>query len=129
MDHALHDRLESGAPSRGALVEHWRRLRLVLQPHSIRIRLYSVFALLFLLVIGLGIVGFARLSDVNHASEVIRNHWLRDTGILGDISNYMSDYRTAEATHLLSATPLERAASDQGDRGATRYGGRQSTRL
>jgi two-component system, OmpR family, sensor kinase len=111
MDPALHDRLESGAPSRGALFEHWRRLRLVLQPHSIRIRLYSVFALLYLLVIGLGIVGFARLSDVNHASEVIRNHWLRDTGILGDISNYMSDYRTAEATHLLSATPLERAAS------------------
>ena len=65
---------------------------------SIRTRLYSVFAFLFLLVIGLGIFGFARLSDVNHAAEVIRDHWLRDTRILGDLNNYMSDYRAAEAT-------------------------------
>jgi signal transduction histidine kinase len=75
------------------------------------VRLYSAFALLFLLVIGLGAVGFARLSDVNRASEVVRNHWLRDTRILGDLSNFMSDYRTAEATHLLSSTALEFAAS------------------
>ena len=34
-------------------------------------------------ILGLGAFGFAHLSDVNHASEVIRNHWLRDTGILG----------------------------------------------
>jgi hypothetical protein len=53
-----------------------------LHSHSVRVRRYSVFALLFLLVIGLGIVGFVRLSDVNHASKVIRNHWLRDTRIL-----------------------------------------------
>jgi signal transduction histidine kinase len=82
-----------------------------MHPHSIRVRLYSVSALIFLLVIGLGVLGFARLSDVNLASEGIRNHWLRDTRILGDLSNYMSDYRTAEATYLLSSTPLEFAAS------------------
>jgi signal transduction histidine kinase len=84
-----------------------------LQPHSVRARLYSVFALLFILVIGLGVVGIERLSDVNHVSEVIRNHWLRDTRVLGDLSNYMSDYRTAEATYLLSSTPLEFAASEK----------------
>jgi methyl-accepting chemotaxis protein len=124
MDQMLNNPLETaplphGAPFRetardalgDAPAEHWRRLRRWLHSHSIRVRLYSVFALLFLLVIGLGVFGFARLSDVNRASEVIRNHWLRDTGILGDISNYMSDYRTAEATHLLSFTPLELAAS------------------
>jgi two-component system, OmpR family, sensor kinase len=86
-----------------------RRLRF----RSIRVRLYSVFALLFLLVIGLGIVGFVRLSDVNHASEVIRNHWLRDTRILGDLNNYMSDYRAAEAARLLAATPMQIATSDK----------------
>ena len=84
-----------------------------LQPHSLRVRLYSVVALLFMLVIGLGVFGFARLSAVNDASEVIRNHWLRDTRILGDISNYMSDYRAAEATRLLSSTPAEFAASEK----------------
>ena len=80
---------------------------------SIRVRLYSMFVLLFLLVLGLGIVGFVRLSDVNRASEVIRNHWLRDMRILGDLSNYMSDYRTAEATRLLAANAAQLAASDQ----------------
>jgi two-component system, OmpR family, sensor kinase len=84
-----------------------------LQPRSVRVRLYSVFALLFFLVIGLGAFGFARLSEVNRVSEVIRNHWLRDTRILGDLSNYMSDYRTAEATQLLASTPLEFAANEK----------------
>jgi signal transduction histidine kinase len=83
-----------------------------LDSHSIRVRLFSVFALVFFLVIGLGIVGFVRLSDVNHASEVIRNHWLRDMRILGDLSNYMSDYRAAEANRLLAATPAQFRDSD-----------------
>jgi len=113
MDQVMHDRLEAGAPPRNAIGEQWRRSRRWLHSHSIRVRLYSVFVLLFLLVMGLGVVGFARLSDVNHASEVIRNHWLRDTRILGDISNYMSDYRAAEANRLLSSTPQEFAASEK----------------
>jgi two-component system OmpR family sensor kinase len=84
-----------------------------LPSHSIRARLYAVFAILLLLVLGLGVFGVARLADVNRVSEVIRNHWLQATRILGDISNYMSDYRTAEGSHLLSTTPLELAASDK----------------
>jgi signal transduction histidine kinase len=93
-----------------AVSRRWMRW---LRPHSLRVRLYSVVALLFVLVIGLGVFGFARMSDVNHVSEVIRNHWLRDTRILGDLSNYMSDYRAAEATRLLSSTPAEFAASEK----------------
>jgi len=84
-----------------------------LQPNSIRVRLSTLFALLFLLVIGLGLLGIERLGDVNRASSEIRNHWLLDARILGDLSNYMSDYRTAEATRLLSNTPLEIAASEK----------------
>jgi two-component system OmpR family sensor kinase len=113
MGRVMNDRLEPHAPQHGAVVGHFRRLRSWLHSHSIRVRLYSVLVLLFLLVIGLGIIGFARLRDVNHASEVIRNHWLRDTRILGDLSNYMSDYRAAEATRLLAATPDQFAASEK----------------
>jgi two-component system, OmpR family, sensor kinase len=102
--------LESNTLPGVAQAPRWIRR---LQPRSVRLRLYSVFALLFLLVIGLGAFGFARLSEVNRVSEVIRNHWLRDTRILGDLSNYMSDYRTAEATQLLASTPLEFAASEE----------------
>src|SRR5258708_37096811 len=94
----------AGQPHRGT---RW------FQPHSLRVPLYWVVALLFMLVIGLGVFGFARLSAVNHVSEVIRNHWLRDTRILGDISNYMTDYRAAEATRLLSSTPADSAASEK----------------
>ncbi|MGA2343494.1 MAG: ATP-binding protein, partial [Steroidobacteraceae bacterium] len=101
------------ASPRNTLGSHWRRARRWLHSHSIRVRLYSVSALLFLLILGLGAFGFAHLSDLNHASEVIRNHWLRDTGILGDLSNYMSDYRAAEANRLLSSTPAEVAASEK----------------
>jgi signal transduction histidine kinase len=92
--------------------ERWQRSSRWLSAHSIRVRLYSVVVLLFALIVGLGAFGSTHLSDVNHASEVIRNRWLRDTGILGDISNYMSDYRAAEANRLLASTAAEEAASD-----------------
>jgi signal transduction histidine kinase len=85
---------------------HWFR------PGSIRLRLSAVFALFLLLVIGLGIFGIQRLAEVNRVSDEIRNHWLQDTRLLGDLNNYMSDYRTAEGTHLLSTTPMEIAASE-----------------
>jgi two-component system OmpR family sensor kinase len=113
MDHLIASTPHfSGVPPTDGEI-HSRHGRRWLQPHSLRVRLYSVVALLFILVIGLGFFGFARLSAVNHASEVIRNHWLRDTRILGDLSNYMSDYRAAEATRLLSSTPTEFAASEK----------------
>ena len=113
VNHMTDAPLEYGAAPRVADVAPQRRWIRRLQPRSVRVRLYSVFALLFILVIGLGVFGFARLSEVNRVSEVIRNHWLRDTRILGDLSNYMSDYRTAEATQLLSSTQLGFAASEK----------------
>ena len=113
MDSAADHPADTIVPPRDTMAARWRRARRWLASHSIRVRLYSVVALLFLSIMGLGAFGFARLSDVNHASEVIRNHWLRDTRILGDISNYMSDYRAAEATRLLSSTPAELAASEK----------------
>jgi two-component system OmpR family sensor kinase len=108
-------RQETADPERhgGTFGSQWRGARRWLRTHSIRVRLYSVSALLFLSILGLGAFGFAHLSDLNHASEVIRNHWLRDTGILGDLSNYMSDYRAAEANRLLSSTPAQIAASEK----------------
>jgi signal transduction histidine kinase len=108
----MHDYLPSDTLKISPTDSPRRPFKRLLDSLSIQTRLYSVFAFLFILVIGLGIFGFARLSDVNHASEVIRDHWLRDTRILGDLSNYMSDYRAAEATRLLASTPREFAASE-----------------
>jgi two-component system OmpR family sensor kinase len=112
VDHVIEAPLDPGTSPQLARIQRslqsarWPRAR------SIRVRLYAVFALLLLLVVGLGAFGIQRLADVNRVSQEIRNHWLQDTRILGDISNYMSDYRTAEATHLLSATSPEFAASE-----------------
>ncbi len=83
-----------------------------LELRSIRARLSVVFALFLLQVIGLGAFGIERLGEVNRVSDEIRNHWLQDIRLLGDLNNYMSDYRTTEGTHLLSTTVAEIAASE-----------------
>jgi two-component system, OmpR family, sensor kinase len=81
---------------------------------SIRILLSAASLLFLLLVIGLGAFSMQRLSDVNRVSDEIRNQWLQDIRLIGDLNNYMSDYRAGEGTHLLSNTAAELAASEQG---------------
>jgi two-component system OmpR family sensor kinase len=82
-------------------------------PRSIRILLSAASLLFLLLVIGLGAFSMQRLSDVNRVSDEIRNQWLQDVRLIGDLNNYMSDYRAGEGTHLLSNTTAELAASEK----------------
>jgi len=83
----------------------------VLRRRSIRLLLSAASLLLLVQVVGLGSFSIQRLSDVNGVSEEIRSQWLQDTRLLGDLNNYMSDFRTGEGTYLLSHTALEVAAS------------------
>src|ERR1700722_17523305 len=80
---------------------------------SIRILLSAASLLFLLLVIGLGAFSMQRLSDVNRVSDEIRNQWLQDIRLIGDLNNYMSDYRAGEGTHLLSTTAAELTASEK----------------
>jgi two-component system OmpR family sensor kinase len=82
-------------------------------PRSIRILLSAASLLFLLLVIGLGAFSMQRLSDVNRVSDEIRNQWLQDIRLIGDLNNYMSDYRAGEGTHLLSNTAAELAAGEK----------------
>jgi two-component system, OmpR family, sensor kinase len=82
-------------------------------PRSIRILLSAASLLFLLLVIGLGAFSMERLSDVNRVSDEIRNQWLQDIRLIGDLNNYMSDYRAGEGTHLLSNAAAELAASER----------------
>src|SRR5262249_34742682 len=53
------------------------------------------------------------LSDFNQVSADIRDRWLPNTRLLGDLNNFTSDFRAAEGRYLLSQTPAERAATEK----------------
>jgi two-component system, OmpR family, sensor kinase len=82
-------------------------------PRSIQILLSAASLLFLALMIGLGAFSMQRLNDVNRVSDEIRNQWLQDIRLIGDLNNYMSDYRTGEGTHLLSNTTSELAAGEK----------------
>jgi two-component system OmpR family sensor kinase len=83
-----------------------------LQTRSIRFRLAAVLLLMLLLVVVLGVLCLWRLSDINRVSADIRGRLLLDAQTLGDLNNYTSDFRTAEADHLLAADPAAMAQVD-----------------
>jgi two-component system, OmpR family, sensor kinase len=72
------------------------------QPRSIRFHLSVVFIFFFLLIFFLGMLSIARLRDFNNVSADIADVWLPNTRVVGDLNNFTSDFRAAEATHLLS---------------------------
>jgi len=104
--------MQAQTPARG-FPRSTRGLMGRFKPLSIRI-LLSAASLLFLsLVMGLGAFSMQRLRDVDLLSDEIRNQWLQDVSLIGDLNNYMSDYRTSEGMHLLSSTDREMQASDE----------------
>ena len=80
---------------------------------SIRFRLSAVFFFFFLLVLVLGFFSIDRLSDFNRVSADIRDRWLPNTRLLGDLNNFTSDFRAAEGRYLLSQTPAELVATEK----------------
>ena len=90
-----------------------QRLIFAIYPSSIRVRLSLVFLLFLTVVTILGIFSISRLGDVNEVSSDISSRWLQTTRILGDLNNYISDYRTAEGTELLSTNQAEFSANEQ----------------
>jgi two-component system OmpR family sensor kinase len=74
---------------------------------SIAARLSLVFIFLFLLVILLGLFGLGSLSYFNSVSSQVQDRWLPSTRVLGDLNNFTSDFRAAEAASLLVANASE----------------------
>ena len=70
-------------------------------PRSLRFQLSMGFILVLAVLVAFGGIGLKQLIDVNDQSELIRGHWLQSTRVLGDINNYTSDFRAAEASRLL----------------------------
>jgi len=70
---------------------------------SLRVQLSAVFVFCLLLLGAVGLSSMTTLYDVNSDSRAIREHWMQGIRILGDLNNFTSDYRAAEASHLLAA--------------------------
>lgn len=85
----------------------------MIQQHSLKVQLSAVYLSLLSLLVFLGLFSLSELSDVNQVSVEIRDHWLQSTRILGDLNNYTSDYRAAEASHLLASNAQLMADTDK----------------
>ena len=77
--------------------------------HSLGGRLSLLFFSLFATILLLGLASAWSLSNSNEVSTDVRDRWLPNTRLLGDLNNYTSDYRTAEADSLLLLTATQRA--------------------
>jgi len=81
---------------------------------SLNVQLSALVLSLLALLVFLGLFSLSELSDVERVSIDIRDHWLQSTRILGDLNNFTSDYRGAEAS-LLIASSLNQKSDAEGE--------------
>jgi two-component system, OmpR family, sensor kinase len=84
------------------------------RPQTLRAQLGLIFIFCLSLLGGVGLFSVMKLNDVNRDSATIRDYWLPATRTLGDLNNFTSDYRTAEASHLIenSQSPSNMAEAE-----------------
>ncbi len=80
---------------------------------SIKAGLTSVFLLFLFQISVLGAFAIQELAAVDRTSTEIRQRWLPSTRALGDLNNYTSDARAAEASRLLARSPAQIAAAER----------------
>jgi two-component system OmpR family sensor kinase len=81
------------------------------QTRSIKFHLSVVFLLVLLFVGVLGLFALWDLKDYHAITADIRDRYLPDTQYLGDLNNFTSDFRAAEATALLTTDAREAVAN------------------
>jgi methyl-accepting chemotaxis protein len=84
---------------------------------SIRTKILGAFALMALVVAGLGAFAIDRLSRVNTVSTEIHDKWLPAVGHLAIIGQTAEQYRLLEAIHLLQRDKAQKEARDNDLRG------------
>jgi signal transduction histidine kinase len=81
--------------------------------NSISFRLSAIFFTFFFIIVVLGLFGIGQLSNFNRASSDLGTRWLPKTRFIGDLNNYTSDFRAAEASSLLSSDSEQFAAIEK----------------
>jgi signal transduction histidine kinase len=79
---------------------------------SIRGGLTVVFTLFLVQISLLGAFAISELEAVDRSSVEIRERWLQSTRVLGDLNNFTSDARAAEADRLLALNRAQIAAAE-----------------
>ncbi|HYC04702.1 MAG TPA: methyl-accepting chemotaxis protein [Azospirillaceae bacterium] len=80
---------------------------------TLRGRMRVALAVLAVFVIGLGVFALDRLSTVNQKTTEMTTIWLPRANLLGVVNTATSDYRIAEATHILSTDQARKAEADR----------------
>ena len=81
--------------------------------NSISSRLSAIFFSFFFIIVALGLFGIGQLSNFNRAASDLGIRWLPKTRFIGDLNNYTSDFRAAEASSLLSSNSEQFAAIEK----------------
>jgi methyl-accepting chemotaxis protein len=74
------------------------------------VKLATIFAGLFIVVVGLSVVSLVRIAMVDQAGEAITSNWLPGVQLAGDIVDATGAYRIAESSMVMS--PDEDSISD-----------------
>jgi two-component system, OmpR family, sensor kinase len=77
------------------------------QLRSLRAHVSSIAGLVFILVALLGLFSLWRLQDYHTIAGEVRDRYLQNTQFLGDLNNFTSDFRAAEAASLLASSADE----------------------
>ena len=71
------------------------------------------FAVVLLMMLGLGLFASFQMSRVNDASTEISTNWLPSVRAVQELNNSISDYRTAEVQHASAVNPEEKLRFDK----------------
>ncbi|QQP90226.1 MCP four helix bundle domain-containing protein [Skermanella sp. TT6] len=80
---------------------------------TLRAQMRAALATLALLVIALGIFSLDRMAAVNDQSTLIARTWMVRANLLNAANTATSDYRIAEATHILSKSDAAMAQAER----------------
>jgi methyl-accepting chemotaxis protein len=80
----------------------------VLNQFTIKARIRAAFAIMLILVIGVGLLGINRLAAVNARAADIRDNWLPSTAVQGRLLSAVQDFRVQEARYGMAQDAAER---------------------
>lgn len=80
---------------------------------SITAKMVFAFAILLVVMAGIGLFSVSRMGQVNEVSAELRNRWLPASQLIGDIHAYTSQYRIQQSAHVSATTPEEKAKTEK----------------